>query len=116
MENAIYNELRMRGCNVDVGVVDCITKDRHGKSVRSRTEIDFVVNSGMRKTYIQSAFLIPDEEKRQQETFSLRHTGDFFPKIVVESGFGMPVAGENGIIYVGAIPFLTDRSILDSVM
>ena len=116
MENAIYNELCLRGLNVDVGIVDTVVKNKDGKSARSKTEIDFVVNSGMRKTYIQSAFAIPDEEKRRQETFSLRHTGDFFRKIVVENGFSPPAMDENGIAYVGVIPFLTDPEILKSMM
>jgi len=114
MENIIYNELAMRGYSVDVGIVESISKDTGGKSQRIRTEIDFVVNSGSRKIYIQSAFAIPDEEKREQETFSLRHTGDFFRKIVIENGFSHPVQDDHGIMYVGAIPFLTDDAILES--
>ena len=116
MENAIYNELRMRGYSVDVGEVDTVTKGKHGKSVRNRTEIDFVVNSGTRKTCIQSVFSIPDEEKRCQETFSLLHTGDFFRKIVVENGFSMPVMDQAGIVYVGVIPFLLDGEILGALL
>ena len=116
MENAIYNELRLRGLNVDVGVVDTVVKSGNEKSARSKTEIDFVVNSGMRKMYIQSALAIPNEEKRRQETFSLRHTGDFFRKVIVESGFSMPAMDENGIVYVGVIPFMTDAEILKSLM
>ena len=116
MENAIYNELRLRGLNVDVGIVETVVKDKKGKSVRSKTEIDFVVNSGMRKIYIQSAFVIPTEEKRQQETFSLRHTGDFFRKIIIENGYQMPTMDKSGIIYVGVIPFLSDKTILDAIL
>lgn len=112
MENAIYEELVLRGCNVDVGVVETVVKDKNGKSVRSNTEIDFVVNTGTRKVYVQSAFAIPDEAKREQETFSLRHTGDFFRKIVVTDGFQSPLAGEDGIVTVGVIPFLLDPGIL----
>ena len=113
MENAIYNELVSRGYAVDVGVVDYTTREG-GSQIHRQAEIDFVVNVGTRKTYIQSAFSIPDEEKRRQETESLRRSGDFFKKIVVVSGFKPPIQDERGIIYVGAIPFLLDQSLLDS--
>ena len=116
MENIIYNELAMRGYNVDVGIVETISKGIGGKSQRVRTEIDFVVNAGSRKIYLQSAFAINDDMKREQETFSLRHTGDFFRKIIIENGSARPVLDENGIMYVGVIPFLTDSSILESAL
>ena len=114
MENVIYNELLMRGYNVDVGVAESVAKDSNGKSVKKRAEIDFVVNRGSRKIYIQSAFAIPDAAKREQETYSLRHTGDFFKKIVIEGGFGLPRTDEDGIVYLGVIPFLMDESLLKS--
>jgi len=114
MENVICNELMMRGYSVDVGVVETVAKDASGKSVKKKTEIDFIVNMGIRKVYIQSAFAIPDEAKREQETYSLRHTGDFFKKVVIENGFGMPRSDENGIVTVGVIPFLLDETILKS--
>jgi hypothetical protein len=116
MENAVFNELRMRGYGVDVGVVSTVVRGADGRSERKTTEIDFVATSGPRRVYIQSAFAIPDETKRAQETYSLRHTGDFFRKIVVENGFRQPMQDESGVTYVGAIPFLTDPSILESLM
>ena len=68
----------------------------------------------MKKVYIQSAFRIPDEEKREQEKNSLKWSGDFFRKIIVTAGTRRPLADEDGIIYVGVIPFLLDPSILES--
>ena len=76
-------------------------------------EIDFVVNLGVKKVYVQSAFRIPDEEKRGQETAAFRRSGDFFRKIVVTSGTRRPLADENGIVYVGVIPFLLDQTLLE---
>ena len=111
MENAIYNELVARGCSVDVGVVDYVVRE-NGTQAHRQSEIDFVVNVGTRKIYVQSAFAIPDEAKRKQETASFMRSGDFFRKIVVVSGFKPPQHDENGIVYVGVIPFLLDPAIL----
>ena len=111
MENAIYNELVARGCSVDVGVVDYVVRE-NGTQAHRQSEIDFVVNVGTRKIYVQSAFAIPDEAKRRQETASFMRSGDFFRKIVVVSGFKPPQQDENGIVYVGVIPFLLDPAIL----
>ena len=111
MENAIYNELVRRGCNVDVGVVEQFGKE-NGKTVKRQYEIDFVVNFGMKKVYIQSAFRIPNEEKMRQETASLRKSGDFFKKIVVTSGSRRALTDDCGIVHVGVIPFLLEPSIL----
>ena len=112
MENAIYNELIRRGYNVDVGVVEHFCKE-DGKTVRKLYDIDFVVNLGMKKVYVQSAFRIPNEEKREQEKKSLKWSGDFFRKIVVTAGSRRPLADEDGIVHVGVIPFLLDPSILE---
>lgn len=111
MENVIYNELIARGCNVDVGVVD-LKKQKDGKIEQRQYEIDFVVNLGVRKIYVQSALEMPTSEKREQESLSLRKSGDFFRKIIVTSGSRRPVEGEDGIVTVGVIPFLLDRTIL----
>ena len=105
MENVIYNELCIRGFNVDVGVVEYNYKDEQGKSKRSKLEVDFVVNRGNRRYYIQSAFAIPDEEKRRQETNSLRRTGDSYRKIVVVRDHIVPWFDENGIYYIGLEDF-----------
>ena len=113
MENVIYNELVARGYGVDVGVVEIRRRNAAGENVLSHLEIDFVVNTGMRKVYVQSAFMVHDDDKRRQETASLRASGDFFRKIVVVSGSRMPIYDEDGIVYVGVIPFLLDPSILE---
>lgn len=116
MENVIYNELLMRGYNVDVGVIESVEKNKEGKSVRKCREIDFVVNAGMKKLYIQSAYEIADPVKLKQETESLMRTGDFFRKIVIVGDSQSPRLDENGMLHVGVIPFLVDRSIVDSIM
>ena len=112
MENVVYNELVARGCNVDVGVVPIASRDAEGRQSVVQHEIDFVVNLGLGKVYVQSAFRIPDEEKRAKETLPLRKSGDFFRKIVVTNGFQRPLAGEDGIVTVGVVPFLLDPGIL----
>ena len=111
MENIIYNELVARGCSVDVGVVP-ISRRIDGQMTHRQHEIDFVVNHGLKKIYVQSSFAIPDEAKRAQETLPLINTGDFFRKIVVTSGFRPATSDERGIVYVGIIPFLLDSSIM----
>lgn len=107
MENILYNELLMRGLSVDVGVVE-VLQTIDGKRKQSQYEIDFVVNTGKEKVYIQSALNVDDPEKRKQETFSLKHSGDFYRKIVVIDGNQRMWTDEDGIIYVGIIPFLLD--------
>ena len=115
MENVIYNELLRRGCSVDVGVVETVSRVK-GRQERRQHEIDFVVNMSFRKVYIQSALEIPDGEKEAQETFSLRNSGDFFRKLVVVGGSEPLRANEDGIYFVGVIPFLLDSSILDKAL
>ena len=83
MENIIYNELLVRGFNIDVGVVERSERDESGKAIRKRLEVDFVCNRGNQRYYIQSAFAIPDSDKMQQEQKSLVHIGDSFKKIIV---------------------------------
>ena len=105
IENIIYNELVMRGYSIDVGVVE-LTRTVDGKRSQSQYEIDFVVNVGNTKVYIQSALHVDTPEKKDQETMSLRNTGDFFRKIVVLDGNIKPWIDEDGVMYVGVIPFL----------
>lgn len=112
MENVIYNELIARGCNVDVGVVEVQRKDADGKIRLRQYEIDFVVNLGLKRVYVQSAYRIDSEDKRNQETESFRASGDFFRKIVVVDGYHQPLEDEEGIVHVGIIPFLLNPSIL----
>jgi len=106
MENIIYNELTARGFNVDVGVVEYNYKDEDGKSKRSKLEVDFVANMGNRRCYIQSAFAIPDEEKKQQEINSLRRINDTFNKVVVVRDKIKPWHDENGIYFIGVEDFV----------
>lgn len=111
MENVIYTELLRRGYSVDVGVVDIVRRVK-GRQERRQYEIDFVVNASFRKIYIQSALEIPNDDKEAQETFSLRNSGDFFRKLVVVGGSEPLHANEDGIYFVGVIPFLLDPKIL----
>lgn len=113
MENVIYNELRMRGYNVDVGVVEYNTKDSNGKSLRKQLEVDFIINIGSNRYYIQSSLNVDTKEKRLQETESLRRTGDSFKKIVIVKDNIMPIHDENGILYIGVENFLLDESLID---
>ena len=115
MENVIYNELIRRDYAVDVGAVEMFaTVD--GKRCRKRYEVDFVVNKGDMRFYIQSAWNIPDNEKREQETFSLRHIGDNFRKVVVTGDpYEKPWTDRNGITFIGIVPFLLDPLSLETL-
>lgn len=112
MENAIFNELMRRGYSVDVGVVE-LDRIIDGKRVTPQYEIDFVVNVGNSKVYIQSALNVDTEEKKNQELFSLRNTGDFFRKIVVLDGNTKAWTDDEGVTYIGAIPFLLTDILTD---
>ena len=113
MENIIYNELRYRGFNVDVGVVEKRIIDSEGKSRRNHYEIDFVATKGSRKYYIQSAFEMNSVEKETQEKFSLRNTDDSFKKIVIVKDIIKPQHDEDGITTIGLFDFLDDMNSLD---
>ena len=113
MENLIFNELRLREFDVDVGIVTANTRDEYGKSKRMQHEVDFVANRGSQRYYIKSAFAIPDEQKRAQETASLTGIGDSFRKIVVVRENITPWHDENGILYVGIEDFLLDDRAMD---
>ena len=95
---------------MDVGIVE-LNQTVDGKRKMSQYEIDFVVNVGNSKVYIQSALNVDTPEKKAQETFSLRNTGDFFRKIVVLDGSRKPWTDEDGVMYVGVIPFLLEDMI-----
>ena len=113
MENVIYNELRMRGLNVDVGVVEYNYKDENKKTVRKNLEVDFVINKGSNRYYIQSALNVDTKEKQVQETESLRRTGDSFKKIVIVRNNIVPRFDDDGILYIGVEDFLLDETALD---
>lgn len=106
MENIIYNELLYRGYSVDVGVVDMVTSDKNGKSIRKQFEVDFVVNEADQRYYIQSAFSLPDEAKMQQETASFRKIDDSFKKIIVTKDDVMPYRDEQGYLIINLFDFL----------
>lgn len=116
MENVIYNELVRRGCQVDVGVVPIVAVGKNGKQELHFHEIDFVVNRAPGKLYVQSAWRMPTDEKRDQELLPLRRSGDFFSRIVVTEGVQPPMKDGEGIVHVGVIPFLLDESILDTAL
>lgn len=110
MENIIYNELIVRGFDVDVGIVEYNHK-KDGKSLKSWLEIDFIANNGNNKYYIQSALTISEQTKRQQEINSLKRTGDSFKKIVVVKDSFIPWVDENGIYYIGIEDFLLSQNL-----
>ena len=109
MENILYNDLIRRSMNVDVGVVEYNTKDANGKKIRKQLEVDFVVNGGGKRFYIQSALSIADPEKKKQEIESLKRIPDSFSKIVVVRDYLKPWQDENGITYVGVEQFLLNE-------
>lgn len=112
MENVIFNELKIRGYSVDVGVVES-KETVDGKRRLKQLEIDFVANKGSKKYYIQSAYEMPTEEKLRQEKRSLVKVGDSFKKIVVVKDNISPQTDENGIVTMGLINFLLDQNSLD---
>ena len=112
MENILYNDLIRRGMNGDVGVVEYNTKDADGKKIRKQLEVDFVVNKGDKRFYIQSALSVADPEKKEQEIASLKRIPDSFAKIVVVRDYLKPWQDENGITYVGVEQFLLNGDLL----
>lgn len=113
MENVIYNELRMRGFSVDVGVVTTTEKNLAGKTSRKQLEVDFVCNFGSSRYYIQSAYSLPDEAKRTQEIRPFRKIDDSFKKIVITKDMVQPYYDTYGILTVNIYDFLLDSKILE---
>ncbi len=113
MENVIYNELRMRGYSVDVGVISAAERNADGKVSRRQLEVDFVCNLGSARYYIQSAYALPDEEKRMQEIRPLRKIDDSFKKIVITKDMVPPYYDEYGILTMNIYDFLLDRRSLE---
>ncbi len=109
MENVLYNELIRRAYDVDVGLVEQHSKAKDGKKIRKQLEVDFVVNRGEQRYYIQSAISIENPEKRKQEIASLVRIPDSFGKIVVVRDYIKPWKDENGILYLGLEQFLLDE-------
>lgn len=113
MENVIYNELRMRGYSVDVGIVPVAEKDHDGKAVRKQLEVDFVCNLGSLRYYIQSAYSLPDESKHNQEIRPFRKIDDSFKKIIVTKDIIQPHYDKYGILTVNIYDFLLDPECLE---
>lgn len=113
MENVIYNELRMRGYRVDVGVVPVIEGDPEGKAVRKQLEVDFVCNLGSSRYYIQSAYSLPDENKRTQEIRPFRKIDDTFKKIVITKDMVPTHYDEYGILTMNIYDFLLNPESLE---
>ncbi len=113
MENVIHNELCMRGYSVDVGVVQIAEKNKDGKVTRKQLEVDFVCNLGSKRFYVQSAFSIPDEEKRGQEIRPFCRIDDSFKKIIVTKDIVSPYYDDNGILTVNIYDFLLDPTCIE---
>lgn len=113
MENIIYNELRTRGLHVDVGMVETREPDKNGRLIRKQLEVDFVVNQGSQRYYIQSAFAMPTLEKEAQESASLLLINDSFKKIIIVKDDIKPKRNEEGILTIGLKDFLLDKNSLN---
>lgn len=113
MENIIYNELIIRGFNVDIGVMVVSGSDKNNKKVRTQLEVDFVCNKGIKRYYVQSAFNIPDSEKMNQESNSLLRIDDSFKKIIVVKDVPAPWYTDKGILVIGIYDFLLNKDSVD---
>ena len=113
MENVIYNELRMRGYLVDVGIVECWTTNENGKRKRSKLEVDFVVNNGPERVYIQSAFNMPTKDKEKQERRSLINIADNFRKVIVVKDDIKRKIDDDGVVTIGLFDFLLDEQSIE---
>lgn len=112
MENILYNELIIRGCAVDIGIVFGLAKDSKGRSVQQPREIDFIATLGGKRTYIQSAYAMPDEVKAETESRPFALTGDSFPKIIVRHDIRKRWYDDTGILHISIIDFLLDPTII----
>lgn len=112
MENIIYNELLRRGHSVDVGVVE-IVESADGNCTKKQCEIDFVVNIGAKKYYIQSALNVADPAKLETELRPLKHTRDFFKKIIISKTAAKPWTDEDGILHLGLYEVLLNENALE---
>lgn len=113
IENIVYNELLIRGYNVDIGIVEVYGKNEEGKTIRKQLEIDFVVNQGSKRYYIQVAYDMSSEEKQAQEFNSLRNISDSFKKIVIVNGTKKPWRNDEGFVIMGMKYFLLNDDSLE---
>lgn len=114
MENIIFNELKVRGFNVDVGVIVQNDRNEKGGSIRRQLEIDFVCNKGSKRYYIQSAYALPDAAKMEQEQRSLMLTGDFFKRMIITKDTPAPHYNEKGVLLMSVYDFLLDENSLEA--
>ena len=114
MENMIFNELKMRGFHVDVGVIVQYDTNDKGNSIRKQLEIDFVCNQGSKRYYIQSAYAIPDQAKMEQEQRSLMLTGDFFKRMIITKDTPAPYYNESGVLMMSVYDFLLNDNSLEN--
>ena len=112
MENIIYNDLRIRRCSVDIGIVYSLERNKSGNPVQTAREIDFIASKGSKKVYIQSAYAMENNEKILIENKPLSMTGDSFPKIIVRHDIRKRWYDENGVLNINIIDFLLDEDIL----
>ncbi len=113
MENVVYNELNTRGYQIDVGEIEVSEKNKENKKIEKKVEVDFVVNQGSRRYYIQSAYDIPSPEKWAQEEKSLLSIRDSFKKIIIIKGVKQPYYNDNGTMIIGLRDFLLNPNSLD---
>jgi predicted AAA+ superfamily ATPase len=113
MENIIFNELKVRGYNVDVGVVTSNEINKSGKSIRKQLEIDFVCNKASKRYYVQSALRLSDESKREREQRSLLMVPDAFKKVIITKDAPAPLYNEDGILVMSIFDFLLDEDSLE---
>ncbi len=114
MENIIFNELKIRGFNVDVGVIVQNETNEKGNNVRKQLEIDFVCNKGSKRYYIQSAYAMPDAAKMEQEQRSLMLTGDFFKRSIITKDTPAPYYNEAGVLIMNIYDFLLNENSLEN--
>ncbi|MBO4715177.1 MAG: ATP-binding protein [Verrucomicrobia bacterium] len=113
MENIIYNTLKIRQFNVDVGIVPVNQRNEKNIPIRKQLEVDFVCNKASKRYYIQSAYLLPDEEKTEKEARSLRQISDSFKKIIITTDSPAPHYNEEGILILNIYDFLLKPEIID---
>lgn len=112
MENIVYNELKLRGFSVDVGVVFAREKNKNNTAVRVPREIDFVASKGSKRVYIQSAYAMPDAEKAEIENEPFTLINDSFPKIIVRHDIAKRWYDDRGVLNIGILDFLLDETVV----
>lgn len=114
MENVLYNELCSRGYSVDIGLVEIWEKGQDGKTTHKKLEVDYVINRGSQRIYIQSAYMMPDPDKIVQEQRPLIKINDNFRKVIISGDYAGKFYDENGVLRIGIFDFLFDRNCLNN--